>query len=281
MQAHLKALTDVESREPRHPGHAKAIAYIKEQLGRIDGVRVDSQRFVYQSIPLENIFATIDPPGGAPTSGWLLILAHFDTTAKSTTGWRPALDPAPGADDNGTGTVALLEYARVLAAERASHRQRVVIGFVDGEEYFFKGSAAYLAIQPRPIPFANVLNIDFVGFNPVADRLDLVWYTQVSAGLRDRVKAANDRYAIGVAPIVEQYATDPNVTIMDIAPWGIAGVPAVALAQRYPPVADATYPGNTTFHTVNDTPAAVTNPRLWVKATRLLLAAALELARGP
>ncbi len=231
-------------------------------------------------MPLENVFGVIDPPGGAPPVGWLLLLAHFDSTAKSTPGWRPALDPAPGADDNGTGTAALLEHARILAAERGSFRQRVVIAFVDGEEFFFKGSAAYLATMPRPIPYANVLNIDFVGHNPLADRLDLVWFAQPSAGLRDRVKAANDRYAVGVAPLVEQYATDPNVTIMDIAPWGLAGVPAIALAARYPPVPDATYPGNTTFHTVNDTADKVTSPRLWVKATRLLLAAALELARG-
>ena len=57
--------------------------------------------------------------------------------------------------------------------------------------------------------------------------------------------------------------------------------PAVAVSERYPPAADATYPGNTTFHTVNDTPANVSNRRLWLKAAKLTLAVALDLANEP
>ncbi|MBM4420757.1 MAG: Zn-dependent exopeptidase M28 [Chloroflexi bacterium] len=278
LYAHVQALAAFESRDPRHPGHAKAIAYLEAELARLPGVRVDLQRFAFQGIPMTNVLATIDPPSGAPASGWVLVLAHYDSIAKATPGWRPAVDPAPGANDNGTGTSSLLELARILSEERSRLKQRVVIGLMDGEELFFKGSAAYLAIQPRPIPFANVLNIDFVGSNALADRLDLIWYTQASAALRDRVIVANDRYGVGVAPLLPALATDPNVTIMDIAPWGLAGVPAVAVTERYPPERDATYPGNTTFHTVNDTPESLNNRRLWRKATQLVLAVLWELA---
>ena len=42
---------------------------------------------------------------------------------------------------------------------------------------------------------------------------------------------------------------------------------------------DATFPGNYTFHTVSDTPDKITNKRLWLKAAKLALATALELAR--
>ena len=184
---------------------------------------------------------------------------------------------APGADDNGTGTAALLEYARLLAQERGSLRQRVVLAFFDGEELFFKGSAAYLGTLPEPKPYAAVINIDMVGFNPIADRLDLIWYTSGSAGLRDRMIAANERYQIGVSPLIPQLATS-GATILDAAPFGLSGIPSVAIVQRYGEN-DATFPGNYTFHTVNDTPANVSNPRLWLKAARLTLATALELAR--
>jgi len=276
---HLLALVSFVSRDPRHPGHAKAQAYLKEQLGAMPGVQVQSHFATWNSIPLENVFGVIDPPTGAPASGWVMICAHYDTSAKNTPGWRPNVDPAPGADDNGTGTAALLEYARVLSAERASLKTRVVLAFFDGEEFFLKGSAAYLQSLPKPYPYAAVVNIDMVGYNPLADRLDLIWYTTASAGLRDRVKAANARYAIGVSSLVEVFATDPNRIIMDIAPFGLAGIPAVALAQRYGDP-DATYPGNFTFHSVNDTPDKVSNRRLWLKAAKLTLATALELARG-
>src|SRR5438094_5609142 len=87
MNDHLLALTGVGSRDPRHPGHAKAVAYIKEQLGALAyyGWKIESQRTVYQGIPLENIFATLDlrplaadvvPATPVGAGGWILISAH-------------------------------------------------------------------------------------------------------------------------------------------------------------------------------------------------------------
>jgi len=272
---HLVALTSVISRDVHHPGHAKALAYLKEQLGAM-GVQVDSYRNVYQGIPLESLFVTIDPLNAPPTAGWIMICAHYDSISNRSPNWNPAITPAPGADDNGTGTAALLEYARILSTNRASLTHRVVLAFFDGEELFFKGSGAYVTTLTRPYPYSAVFNIDIVGFNPLADRLDLIWYTNGSAALRDRVIAANDRYAIGVSPLIPQFAPTGD-TILDAAPFGLAGIPAIALVERYGEP-DATFPGNFTFHTVNDTPDKVSNRRLWLKAAKLTLAAALDLA---
>jgi hypothetical protein len=272
---HLVALTSVVSRDVHHPGHAKALAYLKEQLGAL-GVQVESYRNVYQGIPLESLLVTIDPLSAAPTAGWILICAHYDSISNRSPNWNPTRTAAPGADDNGTGTAALLEYARILSQNRASLTHRVVLAFFDGEELFFKGSGAYVTTLTKPYPYSAVFNIDIVGFNPLADRLDLIWYTNGSAGLRDRVVAANDRYAIGVSPLIPQYAPTGD-TILDAAPFGLAGIPAVALVERYG-APDSTFPGNVTFHTVNDTPDHVSNRRLWLKAARLTLAAALDLA---
>jgi hypothetical protein len=274
---HLVALASFGSRDARHPNHAKAVAYLKEQLAAIPGVVVQTHRAAYNGIPLENILAIVDPLTPAPPDGWVMICAHYDSISNRSPGWNPATSAAPGADDNGTGTAALLEYARLLAQERASLRQRIVLAFFDGEELFFKGSAAYLGSLEIPAPYAAVVNIDMVGFNPIADRLDLIWYTSVSAGLRDRIIAANDRYQIGVSPLQPQLATS-GATILDAAPFGLAGIPSVALVQRYGEN-DAIFPGNYTFHTVSDTPDKITNKRLWLKAAKLTLATALELAR--
>jgi hypothetical protein len=287
MDSHLNALTSFVSRDPRHPGHAKAQAYIKEQLGALDyyGWKIESQRTVYQGIALENIFATLDPAPGTSTpvgnTGWVLVSAHYDSVANRTPGWRPAVDAAPGADDNGTGTAALLELARVLSTWRAGGnlRSRIVLAFFDGEELFFKGSGAYMATLAKPYPYKAAINLDMVGFNPITDRLDLLWYTNASAGLRDRIIKVNTTYRIGITPLNAQYAADGS-TIMDAAPFGIAGIPSIALCQRYGEN-DATFPGNYSFHTVNDTPDKITNKRLWLKAAKLTLATALELADEP
>jgi peptidase M28-like protein len=275
---HMVALASFGSRDARNPNHAKAVAYLKEQLGAIPGVIIQSHRAAYNGIPLENILAIIDPlTPTAPSSGWVMICAHYDSISNRSPGWNPATSAAPGADDNATGTAALLEYARVLAQERWWLRQRVVLAFFDGEELFFKGSAAYLGSLDTPPPYAAVINIDMVGFNPIADRLDLIYYTNGSAALRDRMIAANDRYQIGVSPLVPQLATSGAI-ILDAAPFGLAGIPAIAIVQRYGEN-DATFPGNYTFHTVSDTPDKITNKRLWLKAAKLTLATALELAR--
>jgi hypothetical protein len=275
---HMTTLASFGSRDARNPNHAKAVAYLKEQLGAIPGIVIQTQRAAYNGVPLENIFALVDPLTTPTATGWVMICAHYDSISIRSAGWNPTTTAAPGADDNGTGTAALLEYARVLAQERASLNRRVVLAFFDGEELFFKGSAAYLGSLPDPNPYAAVINIDMVGFNPIADRLDLIFYTNASATLRDRVIAANDRYQIGVDPLIPQLATS-GATILDAAPFGLAGVASVALAERYGD-ADATYPGNVAFHTANDTPEKVTNKRLWLKAARLTLATALELARS-
>jgi hypothetical protein len=272
---HLVALTSVVSRDVRHPGHAKALAYLKEQLGAM-GVQVESYRNVYQGIPLESLLVTIDPLNAGPTAGWIMICAHYDSISNRSPNWNPNTTAAPGADDNATGTAALLEYARILSQSRASLTHRMVLAFFDGEELFFKGSGAYVTSLTKPYPYSAVINIDMVGFNPITDRLDLIWYTNASAGLRDRVALANERYAIGIDPLNAQFAGDGN-TILDAAPFGLAGIPAVALVQRYGEN-DATFPGNYTFHTVNDTPTNVSNRRLWLKAAKLALAAALDLA---
>jgi hypothetical protein len=283
LDEHVRALTSFQSRHPLHPGHAKAIAYLMDQLTVIPGVVVQDIPTQYNGVRLDNILATINPLPGSGSDGFLggvgMICSHFDSTANRTPGWRPAIDPAPGADDNATGTAALLEYARILAADRSSLRMPIVLAFFDGEEYFFKGSLAYLQSLPPPNPFRWVINIDMVGFNPLADRLDLVYYTPDSAPLRDRVKEANQRYAIGITPLVEQLATT-DAFILDAAPFGlIGGIPSVALVQRYGEI-DSTFPGNFNFHTVNDTPDKITNKRLWLKAAKLTLATALDLARA-
>jgi len=276
MDDHLRALVAAGSRDVRHPGHAKAVAYLYEQLRAIPGVEVQTHLGVHQGNRLENIIAVIDPVGAVPQSGWVLVSAHYDSISIRTPGWDPRTTPAPGADDNATGTAALLEYARILAADRSALRSRIVLAFFDGEELFFKGSADFVSKLTQPYAYKAAINLDMVGFNPIADRLDLLWYLPHSAALRDRTIAVNQRYGIGIAPLNAQYAPDGS-TIMDAAPFGLAGIPSIALTQRYGGN-DATFPGNTTFHTRNDIEANITNKRLWLKAAKLTLALTLELA---
>lgn len=107
-------------------------------------------------------------PGRSPAlSGQVVIIgAHYDHLGL---GGPNALDPDStgavhnGADDNGSGTVALLEIARRLAAARPA-RTIVFVAF-SGEELGVLGSAHY-AKNPTPFPMDSVyamVNLDMVG----------------------------------------------------------------------------------------------------------------------
>src|SRR5258706_315835 len=79
---HLRALTSFVSRHPLHPGHAKAVAYLMEQLTAIPGVVVQDIPTSYNGVRLDNIFATINPLPGSGSDGFLggagMICAPFD-----------------------------------------------------------------------------------------------------------------------------------------------------------------------------------------------------------
>jgi acetylornithine deacetylase/succinyl-diaminopimelate desuccinylase-like protein len=107
-------------------------------------------------------------PGRSPAlSGQVVIIgAHYDHLGL---GGPNALDPDStgavhnGADDNGSGTVALLEIARRLATARPA-RTIVFVAF-SGEELGVLGSA-YYAKNPTPFPMDSVyamVNLDMVG----------------------------------------------------------------------------------------------------------------------
>src|SRR5712691_7334838 len=65
LDEHLRVLTSFQSRHPLHPGHAKAVAYLLEQLSAIPGVVVQDIPTQYNGVRLDNILATINPLPGS------------------------------------------------------------------------------------------------------------------------------------------------------------------------------------------------------------------------
>jgi Zn-dependent M28 family amino/carboxypeptidase len=95
-----------------------------------------------------NVVAT--RAGLDPTA--LVVLAHLDTVAGS-----------GGADDNGSGVVALLELARLL--ERFTFERSIVLAAVDLEETGdFAGSEALIAGLSAERPVAGAIVFECIGF---------------------------------------------------------------------------------------------------------------------
>jgi hypothetical protein len=109
-------------------------------------------------------------PGTGEFSGQAIVLgAHFDHLGRGPFGSREPHAAGAihnGADDNASGTAAVLEVARLLAAERSSNRpaRTVLVALFSGEEAGALGSAFFVANAPFPAEsVVAMLNFDMVG----------------------------------------------------------------------------------------------------------------------
>ena len=106
-------------------------------------------------------------PAAAAPKPWIALGAHYDHLGRgeggnSLAGKEEAASVHHGADDNASGTAAVLAVGEALA--RQPRRRHVLLGFWSGEEFGLLGSSAFIA--ERPIPpdqIAAYLNFDMVG----------------------------------------------------------------------------------------------------------------------
>ena len=116
--------------------------------------------------PVDNIVGRLSPT--ERLAGAVMIGAHYDHLGHGGPGSLApeAEEPHNGADDNASGTAALLEAARLLAARRDELERDVVFVAFTGEERGLLGSSQ-LAREPlpgmAPAGLVAMLNMDMVG----------------------------------------------------------------------------------------------------------------------
>jgi Zn-dependent M28 family amino/carboxypeptidase len=101
-------------------------------------------------------------PGIAEPEKRVIVGAHYDSINLRATGDKAAEAPAPGADDDASGTAVVLDLARVMS----QHHFRKTIVFIAfaGEELGFVGSARYAArAKANHEQIEAVFNNDIVG----------------------------------------------------------------------------------------------------------------------
>lgn len=116
-------------------------------------------------LPTRNVIGVVPGTDPALANEHVVVGAHVDHLGRDTSG---ALDPdlknaiRNGADDNASGTAAILEMARLLA-KRPAKRPVVFVAF-SGEELGLLGSQHYVDQPPIPLDRAvAMLNFDMVG----------------------------------------------------------------------------------------------------------------------
>lgn len=132
----------------------------------------DPEELVPLRLTFSNVIGRL--PGTRPGQGKFVVTSHFDATGSRTPDWNAWSDPAPGADDNMSGTAAVLEIARILASEAPLPFDVEFVAF-DGEELGLWGSDTLAAAEGAAgAPILGVLNMDMIGYNPRTDSLAIM-----------------------------------------------------------------------------------------------------------
>jgi hypothetical protein len=154
-------------------GSGKTLDELGEQAERAGGgftaIELPNSRIELRTavnrhtVPDRNVLGLIEGSDPKLKDEWVLITAHFDHDGVN------GAQILNGADDNGSGTVALLEIADAyaLAAQQGQKpRRSVLFAAWNSEERGLLGAWAYTEHPPAPLAnIAGVLNMDMIGRN--------------------------------------------------------------------------------------------------------------------
>jgi Zn-dependent M28 family amino/carboxypeptidase len=155
---------------------------------------------------------------------WLALGAHYDHLGRGSHGNSLATKEEAGrihhgADDNASGTAAVLAAGRDLARQQRS--RHVILAFWSAEEIGLIGSNAFVATPPLPVDqLAAYFNFDMVG--RMQDNKLTVQAVGSSPGWRAIIERAN--VAAGFDLVLQDDPYQPT----DVASFNAAGVPSLA-----------------------------------------------------
>ncbi len=118
--------------------------------------KADAKR-IPRDVEISSVIATLH--GDDPAGRTYVISSHYDSRNSSN---DDASKDAPGADDNGSGTVCVLEAARALAATPV--HATVIFATFDSEEQGLLGAAHFVkTLKDAGVNVAGDLNNDIIG----------------------------------------------------------------------------------------------------------------------
>ncbi|MGO4906414.1 M28 family metallopeptidase [Flavobacterium sp. W20_MBD1_R3] len=222
---YIVASDEMEGRETGSAGQKKAGLYLIDQYTKNNVPFPTAASDYYQKIPAaflnaksnenlsdsENIWAYIE--GSEKPDEVLVISAHYDHVGIKNG------DIYNGADDDGSGTVALLEIAQAFQiAKKAGHgpKRSILFLHVTGEEHGLHGSRFY-AENPL-FPLANTItniNIDMIGRRDDAhansnNYVYVIGANRLSTDLDNICTIANAKYTNLVLDYKFNDPKDPN-----------------------------------------------------------------------
>jgi hypothetical protein len=213
-------------------GNDLAADYLAAVLARY-GIETWSQRFEDRG---RNIIGVQE---GSGSVGKYIICAHYDA----------AVFGFPGADDNASGTAAVLEAARLLSTRELTYTVEYILW--DAEERGLVGSRHYAErARANGDSILGVINLDMISWDSDGDdRASLEYNTDSGLPLVGALLTVNDTYDIGLDLYTRQRPSTPS----DNYSFTRHDYPSMLLIEDWNDF-------NRYYHGINDAPAEMNVP---------------------
>ncbi|MGK9475476.1 M28 family peptidase [Melioribacter sp. OK-6-Me] len=269
LKANLRILTGVDSfyinggykkitsRHKESPGNVYAREYLIAKLSSY-GLKVEVEKFEEDGENIENIIVV--QKGRAASNRYVIICAHYDS--------MPSKGDAPGADDNGSGTAAVIETARIISSYDTKYS--VVYAFWDNEEQGLHGSNFYATNAAlRGDSIIAVINLDMIGWDGNNDfKADLHSDGKpLTSLLAEEIISINKNYLINL----DIELIYPGTSRSDHYSFWLQNYPAVLLIEDFYSPKDTPNDFNPYYHSPMDQMWRI-NYDFYKKMTQLALA---------
>jgi hypothetical protein len=227
-------------------------------------IQIDAVVDTYESTS-RNVIAMVEGSDPVLRNEYIVVSGHHDGRG---------IDDGeiiPGADDNATAIVALLEIGQALLAEKP--KRTVIMAAFTGEEQGMNGSHYFINNCPVPVEkISTCLNMDMIGRNH-SDSLFLVGSDLLSSELDASIKRVNKKSGINFA-LDYKYSSishPQNVYFRsDHYPFIRFGIPSVWIFSGFTP----------DYHTPRDLPEFI-NYTKFLKITKLVYVTAFDTGNLP
>ena len=155
-----------------------------------------------------------------PTQYWI-ICGHLDSTSPYTQ------TDAPGADDNGSGSAAVMEAARIMSQYNFEYTVLYILW--GGEEEGLYGSAHFAdSAAAAGSDILGVVNLDMIFYGPTPDDQAELHYNTASTNLGVAFDAISDTYV----PALGKVIADPPISASDHSSFWNAGYAAMLSIEK-------------------------------------------------
>ncbi len=183
------------------------------------GLDSEIRHFSMLSYDCQNVIAT--QTGTVYPDQYWIICGHLDSTSPNT-----QFD-APGADDNGSGSAAVMEAARIMSQYQFEYTVRYCLW--GGEEQGLYGSAHYAdSVSAAGDEILGVVNLDMIFYGPAPNDIAELHYNTASQGLGIAFDAISDTYV----PALEKSVASPPVSASDHSSFWNAGYAAMLSIEK-------------------------------------------------